>query len=426
MSVLLSDFYPKADAVLISGNQVITGFKTFKNRVITPEISSEGFPGVMRKINLVDGQMYGGSNIVSLDYFNRILSGNWQFENRPTVSGVGVLLQGEAAGGSSIENVVYTTGSQTITSTKDFTVRPTLSGVPLITTGDLVDLELNIEGALSSSTAFNGDREIKALPVLNTNYGGTTISGFLENMFFPYQFATVTLNSFPILTYGINTINSISFAGSITKKDDIVTGIAYRKNSSILSGPSPRSNIDGSYNTVPIPLGETLSSTFQSLNTLLYVTEKGVSKNRISELRPIRFEPIYYYGLNASDDLTMGDTYDNSIFNVFNTSNPASYTYSLGSRPDNVIHTFEPNNQYIYFIYPSPASTQDIIINWGNSLNSIYDVNANFEYITTYSNLGTINIEFPNHTLRYRVYRSNDLITLQPGESLDLRFTFGN
>jgi hypothetical protein len=49
-------------------------------------------------------------------------------------------------GGGYIENVVYTTGTQTITGPKNFTARPTLSGLNLITTGDLVNLELNIEG----------------------------------------------------------------------------------------------------------------------------------------------------------------------------------------------------------------------------------------------------------------------------------------
>lgn len=315
----------------------------------------------------------------------------------------------------------------TVNSEANFNVRPTLSGAPLITTGDLVGLELDIEGALASSSAFDGDRPIKAVPVNNTNYGGTTISGFLENMFFPYLNASVTLNAPTIYTYGINSISSINFIGSITQRDDIVTGIAYRNFTANLSQETLTvGNTSFSYVKNGVSLNQTITQTSQQLNTLLYVTKNGNPETRSSNLQVIRFEPIYYYGC-ASTGLIMGGTYDNSIFSVFNASNPASYTYSIGSRPGNVTHTgFKPNNQYIYFIYPSPASTQDNIINWGNSLSSIYDVNANFEYINTYSNLGFIFIEFPNHTLRYRVYRSNDLITLEPEDSLDLRFTFGN
>lgn len=49
----------------------------------------------------------------------RLQIGYLEVQNRPTVNGVGVLLQGEAAGGS-VENVVYTTGNQTVTGLKSF------------------------------------------------------------------------------------------------------------------------------------------------------------------------------------------------------------------------------------------------------------------------------------------------------------------
>jgi hypothetical protein len=69
---------------------------------------------------------------------------NGQFNNRPTVNGTGVLLIGEVAG---LPNtIIYTTGNQTVSGTKNFVSRPTFSGLNLITTGDLVDLELQILG----------------------------------------------------------------------------------------------------------------------------------------------------------------------------------------------------------------------------------------------------------------------------------------
>jgi len=69
---------------------------------------------------------------------------NGQFNNRPTVNGTGVLLSGEVAG---LPNtIIYTTGNQTVSGTKNFITRPTFSGLNLITTGDLVDLELQILG----------------------------------------------------------------------------------------------------------------------------------------------------------------------------------------------------------------------------------------------------------------------------------------
>jgi hypothetical protein len=49
----------------------------------------------------------------------RLQIGYLEVQNRPTVNGTGVLLQGEAAGGS-VENVVYTTGNQTVSGFKTF------------------------------------------------------------------------------------------------------------------------------------------------------------------------------------------------------------------------------------------------------------------------------------------------------------------
>jgi hypothetical protein len=47
------------------------------------------------------------------------VSGDSSFSNRPTVNGTGVLLSGEGGGGT-VENVVHTTGDQTISGTKSF------------------------------------------------------------------------------------------------------------------------------------------------------------------------------------------------------------------------------------------------------------------------------------------------------------------
>jgi len=48
------------------------------------------------------------------------VSGESSFSSRPTVNGTGVLLSGEGGGGGTVENVVHTTGDQTISGTKSF------------------------------------------------------------------------------------------------------------------------------------------------------------------------------------------------------------------------------------------------------------------------------------------------------------------
>lgn len=296
-----------------------------------------------------------------------------QFTSRPTVNGTGVLLQGEAAG--------------------------------------------------SSLDPFNGDRPIKRIPSLSDlqPYGGTTISGFLENMFFPYQDASISLNGLSILTYGINSLSNFLFAGSIIKRDDNITGIAYRSGNLILSGPAVRTT-EGNYGGVSVPIGKTFKeSSDEIFNTQLFVTKNGQPETRVSNNIRLRFEPRYYYGV--SNNPALGTSITTLIASV-----PSQYTYAFESRPSSVTHTgFAPNNEYIYFAYPSPNTTQDNIINWGNSLSSIFETNTNFEYIGLYSQLVPVTINFlpAQKSLQYRIYRSNDLITLSAGQSLTLRFTFG-
>lgn len=417
MSLLLSRFYPQASAVLTSGNQNISGIKNF--------------------------------------------------DSRPTVRGTGVLLQGEAAGGGGPvilpSDILFTTGTQIITGPKNFTARPTFSGINLITTGDLVNLELNLiglenfvrttgnqnitgiknfnlrptvsgvgvllqgEAAGSSLDPFNGNRQIKATPVNNTNYGGSTISGFLENMFFPFISGSVSLNNFPIYTYGINSVSAISFTGNITLNDNTITGIAFIGGNTVLSGPSART-VGGAYGQI-IPSLVQLGTTLTASSSDIYRTRIFVQRDNESSIiesspnQRIRFEPRYYFGVSNNPNLGSLVTGLNGV------SNPATYTYNFGSKPSSVTHSnFQPNGQYIYFAYPSPVSSpQEGIINWGDTLTSIYEINQNFEYITAYQQLPPVTLNFPafGKNLRYRIYRSNNLYTLLEGQSWTLRFTFG-
>jgi hypothetical protein len=79
-----------------TGNQTINGNKDFYGEEI----------------------LFSGLNVIFADNTG-VSYGNWQFSNRPTVNGTGVLLIGEASAGT-ISNVVYTTGDQTISGIKTF------------------------------------------------------------------------------------------------------------------------------------------------------------------------------------------------------------------------------------------------------------------------------------------------------------------
>jgi hypothetical protein len=114
------------------------------------------------------------------------LRGNLDFYNRPSVSGIGVLLIGEA--GQVSETVVQTSGTQTISGSKTFTASTSFNNIQVTNTGTFSNLEvsaneMNISGldltissgnlVLSSPTgipATTGASGIKGSFVWNTGH----------------------------------------------------------------------------------------------------------------------------------------------------------------------------------------------------------------------------------------------------------------
>ena len=474
MSLLLSNFYPRADAVLTTGAQTINGVKTFNERIVTPEIRGSGLGGLNRRIDLQSGQLYASTSIVSLDYFRRILSGNWQFQFRPTVSGVGVLLQGEAAGGPVTlpSDILFTTGSQTITGPKNFTSRPTFNNLNLITTGDLVNLELNILGlenfvrttgnqtisgiknfnsrptvlgtgvllqgeiVQSMQDLFNGNRPIKRVPSLSDPqpYGGTTVSGFLENMFFPYIQSTITLVGFSTRTYGYDQVNQLTFAGSINPNpsDDTIVGMQHIFGTTVLSGVSRTTA--GSYSTsnvlftllAPPPASRTATSS-NSFITRLLGTRNGIAFTTDSSPQLLRFEPPYFYGISTNSNLGVNVTGLTPI----NPSNGLYPGFGINGRPSQInglqfqFNAQTPNG-YIYFAYPDFTNATDSIAAWGllNSNNGIQDANNFLDYTSTYTN-STVTLNFTHKSnLTYRIYRSPLLSPVTLPTTFTLNFKY--
>ena len=90
-----------------TSDETISGNKTFANNLI---VSGTGI------FNALDLNNIDTLNLSGIDI--SITNGNISLTNRPTVNGTGVLLSGEAAALG--QNVVYTTGDQTISGVKTF------------------------------------------------------------------------------------------------------------------------------------------------------------------------------------------------------------------------------------------------------------------------------------------------------------------
>ena len=119
-------------------------------------------------------------------------------ENRLSTFSPQIILTGQ--------NVVYSTGNQTISGVKNFASRPTFNGSGLALTGEL-------GGGI---IAFSGNRTITASVAgfQGIQPGGNDIVTFLNNVFYPFISGSITLNNFAIQELG-QTTSTINFIGAI-------------------------------------------------------------------------------------------------------------------------------------------------------------------------------------------------------------------
>lgn len=288
---------------------------------------------------------YGGSLFVSSENFNQLsgnlsnilgaditfavfttgdqnISGLKNFSSRPTVNNTGILLQGE---GATLPNgLLYTTGQQTISSEKEFTIRPLFNGVGFATTGDI-----------NTKTLFNGNRPITRTNINGVIPQGNDVISFLNNLFYPFTQATLTLNSFDTVYELGRTLNSVNFVGTINTGSLNINQI---------------SNLQGFINDSPIPNPVSPSLNFNfpvqvNLNNSsdnITVRANSVNENNqtvqiISNPRSIKFEAPFYFGSGAAN-LTAAQIQSQLISRIETKSNK--------------FLTYTANNQKLYFVYP--------------------------------------------------------------------------
>jgi hypothetical protein len=300
------------------------------------------------------------------------------------------------------ENVVYTTGNQIVSGIKTFFERPLFNGSGLATTGEL-----------GVSTAFNGNRQITAnvQGFQGLNPGGGDVVSFLNNVFYPFISATLTLNSFTIRDYGTN-LSLTTFNSTLIPNSEPIGSITnmqyFRENVALTSPTTPQI---GNYTSPPINLGGTFNTNITNLNIRVNVNDNGNPK-AISGVRTLFFQPRYYYGLSSLENLSSSELTGNL------TSSSPTF------KPSNVTHSFAPNSQYIYFAYPN--ETKDGITKWGDNLTSIFDLNSNTENLGNFNSPQNLTVTYGNaKTMIFRVYRSTLLLTVGAGQSFNFRFTFG-
>jgi hypothetical protein len=337
---------------------------------------------------------------------SQTVSGLKTFATRPQVNGVNVLLQGEGGGGGinvDTNTLVYTTGSQTINGTKSFTTRPNVGGIGVV-------LQNEISAGGNILDAFNGNRPITRTPVANTNYGGTTISGFLNNMFFPFIEAAISLNGFSTLSDGLFEYgqNYTGFKANVTinkNSDNNVKNLIIFQNTTPSATPLnlPILNLNEGTNSYTIP---NIVFDRNSTTSLYARVETGVvaAQYLLSNNRNIEFFAPHFVGLS------------NTVIPGQQFAALPTTTKTVISKPTSFVSaSYNPvGAQFAYFLYPwqgtygwnSNAQTNGHIM-------SIIDQNG-FETLSLFTaSTLPITLTLSNGlTATYRLVRTTNTISL--------------
>jgi len=170
------------DIGAIIGYDVPANQWVFGNASRNSDLSTLDKIASVSQINTLSGYVTGitgtfGASVNALNTYavlttgNQSISGVKTFASRPTVNGTGVLLSGEAA--SLPTTIVYTTGNQTVSGTKSFSgvvninsgtflTRPTVNGTGVLLSGEAASLPTTIvyttgNQAISGNKDFYGD-----------------------------------------------------------------------------------------------------------------------------------------------------------------------------------------------------------------------------------------------------------------------------
>lgn len=232
----------------------------------------------------------------------------------------------------------------------------------------------------ASYVPYNGDRAIKRSPYTGINVGGEHVVEFLDNFFFPFIAATLSITT-PSSTvyYETGSVQNRIITSTITANDETSFG----------TGSVKRDGAD--WNTIlAIPpytpsFTDTNISSSHTYQTFVQVDNDGSPTVINSTSRTVSFIYPYLYGLSSTPGLEGAALYSAMVSKSLTTEqDKAGYLWGTGT--------------YIYFCYPSSYSP----------LTSILDPN-NFELISSFDHSASVSITSSglstNWMNTYRVYR---------------------
>ena len=253
-------------------------------------------------------------------------------------------------------------------------------GTALSSRNSDIDKIIDNFGTGSADITFNGSRMVKRSGLPAVNAGGATITEWLNNYFFPFLPATVTLNG--LSTYQYGTSNDVTLTGAVVLNDE--TTVYERRVYDVTSASTLLGTVAS--NAVSYTVPSVVAN--RSFKVDVDVAGNGTPGTISSPVRSVSFVYPFLYGMTTAATPTGSELYTTLTKLV---EIKASKTVSLTG-----------SSAYIYFAYPDTYG----------QLTAVYDQNGfdTLASFTTYQiSVVASGLNYNNWTTTYRVYRSTSL-----------------
>lgn len=236
------------------------------------------------------------------------------------------------------------------------------------------------QGGGSGSIGFQGNRLITRGPYQGLNVGGTDVIEFLNNFFFPFQPATLSINGGTNYVE-VGTLNNVTVSGSISLNDETIhTGGYVNKNGSLWN--SFGTNTSYSYADNNLILNSPGTFSYQAY---VSVDNNGAPTVISSGGKALSFVYPMLFGLNNTNLTAGGTAFYSALTKQISPASSMNITLSgVGT--------------YIYFAYPQSYAPLTSIVDPNN-----FNVTSSFDI---YNNVSVTSVGLnTNYTTNYRVYK---------------------
>jgi len=301
--------------------------------------------------------------------------------------GTDVTVTKSDVGLSAVQNVDQTNASNLSSGTVGVARLPYLDkGNIAYSPGNYTSTTATVSGnfdGINTSLYFNGNRTVKRSGLPAVNVGTSTVKTFLEEYFFPFIPATLSLNDFSLQEVG--THPTMQLIGALTLNDETVVNTR-----TVLVGGVASDTFATNVINQAAPAAITTNTTYQLKAN---VANNGSATDIYSTLRTATFVYPFLYGTSASGSLSGSALYTGLTKSVAAT----------GNKTINMSGT----NVYMYFCYPTSYGLLSQILD-PNS----FDITGSFTQSTvSVTSTGL----YSDWTTNFYVYES-DLTTVYGGE----------